>query len=374
MRGPRRPLPGLVTPLLLFVAACPGSAGAAPEIPGPPRVRVRLVAASARTSVRITAAGAFELTNAADGESLETGEGLSRDVALRGGALKGTLRLRAANGLTVDGRGYPGDLLLVPDDGGVVLVNETDLESYLPGVLAGELGSAYPAAALRAQAIAARTYALSRIRRDPDAAWHLADDTSSQAYRGRVGPDDGPLRSAVSDTTGLVLRWDGKLLPTWYHSACGGLTAAARDVFGEADVPPFTGVPCPFCVDSPRFRYRVRIPRDDVQTALGLGAPPTAVAVEGRTEDGRARAFRFAPGDRTIPAVEVRARIGPERLPSTLVESVEADGRDLVFTGRGFGHGVGLCQWGAVGMARRGAGPADILAQYYPGAEICRLY
>lgn len=374
MRAPFRPIPGLASLLLLVVASCPGSAGASPEVQGPPRVRVRLVAASARSKVRLTGAGAWKLLADEGRRVLDSGTDLSREVALRGGKIEGPLRLRAAGGIAVDGRAYPGQLLMVPDEGGVALLNETDLESYLPGVLAGELGSGYPSAALRAQAIAARTYALARVRKAPDAAWHLADDTSSQVYRGRVGRDDAALLAAVSDTTGLVLRWDGKLLSTWYHSTCGGHTAAARDVFGEADVPPFAGVPCPFCEDSPRFRYRVRIPRDEVATALGLPAPPTAVAIEGRTPDGRARALRFAPGDRRVSALDVRSRLGPERLPSTLIESVVADGKDLVFTGRGFGHGVGLCQWGAVGMARRGAGPADILAQYYPGAAISRLY
>jgi stage II sporulation protein D len=290
--------------------------------------------------------------------------------------MDGSLRVVCRAGrLTVDGTPYPGDLLLAPGEGGVVLVNETDLESYLPGVLAGEMNRSFPPAALRAQAVAARTYALHRIRKAPGATWHLFDSTRSQRYLGLVEPSGGPLVLAAADTRGVVLQWAGRLLPAYYHSTCGGRTASARDALGGPDLPPLVGSPCAFCGDSPKFRWTARFPLAEAVPGLGLPGPFRTAAVTARFRDGRARTVRFATTPtRSLRATDLRALLGPGRLPSTRIDALRVEGPDLVIEGGGFGHGAGMCQYGARGMARAGAGTGDILSHYYPAANRTRIY
>jgi len=372
-------VPAAVLTLLILAAGCrsadePGESqrGRATE------VRVRLQSASAARSVRIAVPGPYRLREEATGRETESGSSLDRRVELGSAKLPRALRLQTDGApIRVDGSPYPGDLLLLPREGGVDLVVVTDLEAYLPGVLAKEMGAAFPAAALRAQAVAARTYALDVMRgRGRKEGYDLRDDTSDQAYAGLVEASGGPLTRAVAATRGMVLTFRSAPFRAYYSSTCGGHTADKVEVFGGPPFPPLSAVPCVWCRGESRYyRWTQELPLETVRTRLGLPGSPRAVAVSKRGRGRRALRIKlYAPEAVEMDAAEVRRRLGYGVLRSTMLFETTVSGGLLVVKGGGWGHGVGMCQCGAKGMAKAGASAADILSHYYPGAELTRLY
>jgi stage II sporulation protein D len=326
----------------------------------------------------VSVAGDFELRDPDSGTVVHRGRArtLAPAAWLAGRA---ALRLCPAEGdLRIGTARYPGDLLLLARAGedGCDLVLETDVESYLPGVLAGELSADFPAAALRCQAIASRTYVLHQVEvAAAERPWHVSDDHMSQVFLG-IPPASGEVfRRAVAETRGLVLLWRGHPLCAYFHSTCGGHTADATEVFGDEPSPPLAGTPCEFCRASGYYRWKETFPAAEAGQVLGLGGPVTAARIGTRDRGGRALTLDFA-GVRTvrIPAADVRFRLGTSRLYSTLIRTIAVREGELVVEGAGWGHGVGMCQMGARGLALAGLGAADILAHYYPGAGLFRLY
>ncbi len=163
-------------------------------------------------------------------------------------------------------------------------------------------------------------------------------------------------------------------IEAYYHSTCGGRTESGAEALGR-DLPYLQSVDCGRCQDSPRSRWARRLGAEELGRAAGLGGPATSVAVAARTPSGRAAAVEIASGERRVrlPASELRQLVGFDRLPS-LAFSVREEAGAFLFEGRGSGHGVGLCQWGAAGWAKAGLGYREILEKYYPGTEIVRMY
>jgi stage II sporulation protein D len=287
-------------------------------------------------------------------------------LACEGGAVLGIGAVSYAGTLRV--RGLPGNVLEV--------VNEVPLETYLLGVVGGEMPPSWEMEALKAQAVAARTYAAARMRaaRGADAPFDLYDDTRSQVYAG-VPPARyaSRLARAVGATEGEVLVHEGELLTAFFHSTCGGHTESAHRVFGSADRAPLKGVPCDGCVESPLFRWEVKIPAEDLEGRLGVKGVKTIRADE-RGPSGRCGAVRLVAeeGETVLTGKDFRWKLGVNRLRSTAFEATR-EGDGFLFTGKGFGHGVGLCQWGARGLARKGKDCLQILEHYYPGAMVLQV-
>jgi stage II sporulation protein D len=253
-------------------------------------------------------------------------------------------------------------------------VREIPLEEYVAGVVAGEMPADFPPEALRAQAVAARTYALVR-KIDAEAAnrkRHVGAGVLFQAYA--PAPPGSPARAAAEATRGQVLVRGMEPIEAYFHSACGGRTERGADALGR-DLDYLAAVECGRCGASPRWRWSVAIPAAEVGEAAGLGAPAVEVRVLERTATGRAARVEVASAKRraALAAADLRRRLGWSRLPSLAFDVREERG-SFVFDGRGSGHGAGLCQWGAAGLAREGRTYPEILAQYYPGTEIRALY
>jgi stage II sporulation protein D len=253
-------------------------------------------------------------------------------------------------------------------------VHALPLEDYVAAVTGSEMPATFPPEALRAQAVAARTFAVFK-KLDALAEgrpWHLGATVLHQVYRGsRVDPR---ARRAADLTTGEVLVHDHVPIEAYFHSTCGGRTERGGDALGR-DLPYLPSVECGRCQDSPRRSWTVRVPADELGRLAGLGGPAGSVQVASRTASGRAERVELAGAGRrvTLTAVDLRQRIGFDRLPSLRFEATMRHGT-AVFTGSGAGHGAGMCQWGAAGAARRGETYRAILARYYPGAELIRMY
>jgi stage II sporulation protein D len=281
-------------------------------------------------------------------------------------------------GLRVDGKPLPGRLEAWADPRGLALINVLELDDYVAAVVASEVPKDWPDAALEAQAVAARTFAVAqKIAQGPAARAHLGASVLDQVYAGAAHPESGALRAAQA-TAGEVLTYGAAPIAAYFSASCGGRSETAEAAFNLA--PGST----PYLVSEaddadPGRGWVVRKPLAQISEALRQAgrvlSPVTSLTVSARTGSGRARTLRIdtKSGARTLAAVELRQILGYGALPSLLFD-VTVKGDSAVFRGRGNGHGVGLCQWGARARARRGETYRQILAHYYPGSELRRMY
>ena len=280
-------------------------------------------------------------------------------------------RLRSERSIRLNGRDYAPPLDVLKNGEGLVVITELPLEEYLVGVLRAESSEKWPLEALRAQAIVARTYAAYQRTLAAGKPYHIIASTAHQQYFGRV-PATSLLWIAVADTAGQVLRWEGGLFPAFYHTESGGYTEDPRMVFAARNMPALKPVRDEFSTASPHYYWNLDVRLADLSEILrkndaGVGTV-TAIDVTERTPSLRAAVVTVhgTRGSTRLRGNDFRRMIGYDTFKSTLF-AVAVDGAWARFAGRGYGHGVGMSQWGAKGMAERGYSARQILEFYYPG-------
>lgn len=312
---------------------------------------------------------------------METDQGVTIGVStFRGGAWSGT-------------RHYPGRLEFRSNRGGVDVINHVDLERYVACVVGNEVWPTFQTESYRAQAVVSRTYVLYQMKRNPTSRVDVSATQGSQVYRG-VRDDVVGRRAteAARFTRGIVLTYPrrGKddLFCTYFSAACGGVSQSAG-IFGkEGDIPPLRGgVRCDYCSIAPPGNYRwgpVTLALSDLEARLvsryskmkTLGHIRSVEVVD-RNQFGRPMRLRVhgtALKSQELTAERFRIAIGFDTLKSTDFQ-LESGNRKVTFkNGRGFGHGLGLCQWGMEGQARLGRRAGEILRFYFPGASLTRVY
>ena len=293
--------------------------------------------------------------------------GTGLDVDGRRGA---AFRLRSERPIRFNGREYPAILELVRNGEGLAVVNELPLEDYVVGVVRAEANEKWPLEMLRAQATVARTYAAYHRQLAAGKPFHLVASTAHQQYAGRV-PATSPAWGAVRDTAGEVLLWEGELFPAFYHTESGGYTEDPRTVFAARNMPALKPVRCDFSAGSPHFYWTLDVRLTEMAETLRrngvLIGTISAIEVTERTPSLRAAMVTIR-GDRDVMlrGNDFRRMLGYDTFKSTLF-AVVLDGDLARFSGRGYGHGVGMCQWGAKGMAEQGYSARQILEYFYPG-------
>ena len=288
------------------------------------------------------------------------------------------VRVRSADDATrVNGKRYRGWVEIRKKRNGLLLViNELNLETYLAGVVASEIPHDWEFEALKAQAVAARTYALYEKRLAGNRSYHILATVDSQVYNGADG-ERSSAEKAVRDTKGIVIVYQGKIIPAFYHSNCGGQTEDAYELWG-IDLPYLKSVDCDCQEIVQDELWEKRISATAVSSALKRYGYPVGtisdVNVARLTPGGRVQRVAVRSVDKTIlvPGDTFRTALGNTVIPSVFFE-MERIGNDIVFSGRGRGHGVGLCQWGAKVMAQKGYDYKEILSHYYPGTGLARL-
>ena len=260
---------------------------------------------------------------------------------------------------------------------------EMPLESYVEGVVAAEISNDFPPEAIRAQAVAARTYAVSKISRGrpeahPDA--DVCDDFHHcAAYRDvavetAAGSDLSRVRQAVRDTAGEIMTYDGEPIVALFHCVSGPRTEAAVDVWGE-DIPYLQSVVSPGGSACDAYEASVTLSAADFlqkahetfPAADITGAPDNWFKATERSDAGGVRTIKL--GDATVEGTAVRALFGLNSTNFTITTTADS----ITFHTIGYGHGVGLSQYGAKYMAEQGAGYEDILTHYYKGAVLTAL-
>ncbi len=291
-----------------------------------------------------------------------------------------------------NGNLYKGSLKFIPDANGIKVINVLSVEQYLKGVIPGEMpsgnGTEYYEA-LKAFAICARTYTISKIQESKNI-FDVFADTRDQVYGGS-GVEKSIINQVVDETRGLILTYDGKPAMTFYHSTCGGFTEDAENVFPNIDVPYLKSVKDgdpPYCSISPKFTWTEKYDEDEFINRLVssgyLNNPDytlTGINVISSFESGRIKELKIDLLDRIKNPKSVklygnkiryviRTSDNKSILESNNFEIKVDNERKVIIKGKGYGHGVGLCQWGALAQSQQGRSYREILSFYYPGTKI----
>jgi len=270
--------------------------------------------------------------------------------------------------LEVDAEGYPGVVQVVQDGDEYLRVCLVDLETYVAHVVTGELPDAWDTAVKAAQAVAARSYAMTELT--PDRPYDIKASALAQNFR-REATDPGALDAAAA-TRGVVLRQGERVVRAFYHSTCGGRTTSPLELWGMVR-PVIEPVPCEHCAGSPLRRWSYETSLDELSRQLGSTVRDAWVETNDSTGRADRVAVETADGLQTFRGEEFRTAVGFTHLRSTWFV-VERDGEAVRFLGRGSGHGVGMCQWGARSMSQAGHTWQEILQFYYPGMSIGEMY
>lgn len=357
--------------------------GSADEIP----LKVAIVERTREASLAVGAP--FRLRRALSGEVLFSSRTLPHQaLSLHAGGFQlgrqaffeNDLILEADDPLKINGQAFRGRIRVLKDrtQESFTLINEVPLEIYLQGVLPKEVDPRWPLEALKAQAVASRTYALFNQLSRAAQPYALTSEEASQLYGGDT-PRDPRTAKAIHETKGEVLTVGGQLFVAYFHASCGGHTSGAHTVWNLLPVDSLRGVPCTFCWGAKHEQWEARFSRQEIALALGRAGIKIGMLESLAPVDfdlaGRAQKIWLAHsgGEVTVPANTFRLALGSKRLRSARFY-VQLEGLGaLVFRGRGWGHGVGLCQWGARAQAEEGKSYRQILSYYYPGSRIEKL-
>jgi len=265
--------------------------------------------------------------------------------------------------------------LLNPNKGSFLIINKVELEEYLYGVVGTEMGSKWPFEALKAQAVCSRTLAV--IKRNENSKKLPYDVKNSILHQVYGSCEEDSVIRAVDETRGEILTSQGAPAAVFFHAACGGMTSPAHEVWKGGEIPWLQSVADPYCVQSPYSTWTRTFSRIKLQGLLDI-SDIADIQVSARDTAGRAREItitRRTGKPVVLHGKDFRQRINnnaspvafqnPSVLPGTRF-SLSRRENDYLFTGSGYGHGVGLCQWGAHIMAENGMDYRAILAHFFP--------
>ncbi len=285
------------------------------------------------------------------------------------GVYKEGIVFETEEGFTLNGIEYYGTLKFIPYNGNMIVINELNIEDYVKGVLPHEMSPEWPMEALKAQAVAARTYAMFHILKNNNELPYDVDNTTKyQVYNGKE-KINWTVEQAVDRTKYEIAVYNDKVIATYFSALCGGHTDSAKNVFGIS-VPYLEGVECPYCnaqiktwtnalsykeINNDFANYSVNV---DEKSSFGITMDP---------KSGKAMNIKIDNND--ISSRDFRNVLSPKLVPS-LNFTINKIDNGIIITGKGSGHGVGMCQWGAYGMAQVQKDYEDILKFYYNGIDI----
>ena len=363
-------------PLFLFFIACT-FAVPAQKVSAEQNKDIRVLISESSAPISVKTNGAILIKDLASGKKYSiTKSGTFKISAtkkeVQAGSVKSTKGLEITlknkkDTFTINNTTYNGKLLIKPATK-TQIIEVLPLEEYLYGVLPYEMSYSWPLEALKAQAVAARTYTLKSIENTQNNPFDLYSDVSSQMYKGSAKVYDS-VKKAVDETKGQVLKYNKNLFYTYYHANCGGHTDTPPWL--NSAVKPLHGSKCGYCNKGAGATWKYNVPKDTINSFLKKNKIPgtiKSVKIASKLSSGRAKNLKITTTKttKTIPCNTFRVGVGSTKFKSCFITGISG----LTFSGRGYGHGGGLCQEGAKGMAEAGKNYKEILKRYYPGANL----
>lgn len=262
-------------------------------------------------------------------------------------------------------------------------VQEMPFEEYVAGVVGGEIKNDWPTEAIKAQAIIARTFVLKFVQDKGKSKYgnaHISTDIE-EAQAWNMDAVNDRIRKAVNETRGQVIVYDGDYVNAWFHSNAGGKTATAVEglAFKEGNPPYISTVRSPddsSLIPPDEKSWTAEFSKKEViRAAQQMGKQIkdfSSISIGKKGPSGRAT--RIMLDGTAVSAPELRIALGSTRMKSTLLDEVRLDGDRVIFKGRGYGHGVGMSQWGAYNMAKHGKKAQDIIRHYFKGVQIVKMW
>lgn len=345
---------------------------------------IRVAVIQDAPSLNLKIEGSYEIINSTTGKIVSLSAELKTTVTtyenkillgrLNPNLSRFLIKIDKSGRIIINGRRFRGNIELIKKvNAELLVVNHIDLEDYVKGILYNEASHYWPMEALEAQSIACRTYALYQCEVNRPKDYDATPDTYSQVYGGSAS-ERYRTNKAVNETKGIILTYQAQVFPAYYHATCAGHTEDASLLWG-IDILPLKGVTCNFCKDSPHFNWHSVLSLDSIGEKLNQAgykiSKITTISVLGKDTSNRLTDLEFISAKKNlkIAAKDFRNIIGPNIIRSANFR-VSIEGNDCVFEGFGWGHGVGLCQWGAYFMAKQGYTAEEILKYYYPGVTL----
>jgi stage II sporulation protein D len=266
----------------------------------------------------------------------------------------------------LNGRSYSGTLNILRDEKGMYVVKILPFDQYIEGVVASESGKDWELEALKAQAIVSRTYATFYKSLNAGKDYHLTSTVNDQLYKGNN--TDPLVTLAVKATGNEILTHKHNPIKAFFHATCEGKTELPEEIWDES-YPYLRSVDCR-SNNAPYENWQRKFTLGLIEKALGVEGLKDII-IDSYTSTGRVKTIRLSntsgnSSGITVKATEFRSTLGYKEIPSTLF-TVAREGDNIIFQGKGYGHGVGLSQWGALEMAKQGQSYSNILSHYYPG-------
>jgi stage II sporulation protein D len=280
-----------------------------------------------------------------------------------------------AGSITINNVRYRGMIEIRSVLGTLYAINIVKMEDYLSSVVPSEVSTSWESEALKAQAVAARTYAYYNILHKNNELFDLDATTNFQVYKG-VSSENEHTTEAVKKTSGEIITYENQPIVAFFHSTCGGTTADNATVWNGESLPYLIGRTCPYCTESPYYRWEENIAISEISSYIseryeGVGKIKglSFNRIKGRVVE---TIVRHDSGMMKISGNDFRMAMPEKRLKSMFFESTK-NGKSIHFQGRGWGHGVGMCQFGSKGMAEKGKSYKDILSYYFTKIEFTKI-
>lgn len=352
-------LPSLLLWLLIFT---PAQAATALRVVLKENVKQVAVGSSTKAVIRDATGNALGEVEGMSGFRAESGEGEVRLGQWQGRQLE--IDPKGEGYVWIGDRWYRGETKLIHDGSDLTVVNKVALEDYLYSVVGGEMPTSWPLEALKAQAVAARSYALYERDRAQNRYYDLKSTTASQVYKG-IASETATTHEAVNSTQGEVLTYQGKVILAAFHSSSGGYTENVEDVWTRPL--PYLRSVVDYDQSAPVYQWQKALSGREIGYRLGVGTVRSLIPQQA-TPQGRIIRLKVV-GDRGTKTISGKAFRSALDLRSTLFQ-VSGNSQRFIISGRGFGHGIGLSQWGANYLASQGANYRQILGHYYRNVQL----
>ena len=288
------------------------------------------------------------------------------------------LKITSSSFIVVNKKIYRGNIIVcLSQKGKLNIVNEVDIEDYLKGILPKEANSAWPIEALKTQAVISRSYVLKNLKKHSKDGFDVCSTIHCQVYGG-ASAETKNCNQAVVETFAEVVVYDNKIAQTLFHSSCGGHTEDPKYVWNwTTKTPPYLkGLKDKYCKDNPNQNWTCTIKENIIREKLTKAGYKIGkikdITTHGKTV-GLAKeqvVIKHAKGTLKLNSYKFRTTVDPWLIKSTMINSIKKQKDSFVFTGNGWGHKVGLCQWGSKFMADKGFSYKQILQFYYPSTSI----